>query len=173
MKMLWEQRHRRKEANRRPEMRVADGTEKSCQMMHHLCGRITGSVLCVTSISLAIPLTSSTLSPPLQIDDLRLPAIPHNTPNDILVTLIHFLMLRPRRYQRIIAWRELLLLLAAVADDGAVAAEGEDDGVFFCMMVDGGGGVGFGYHAGGADVWWTAREVHEGILSYHALALSS
>lgn len=91
--------------------------------------------------------STSTRSPAFKIHNLRLLTTPYNTPNDLFVALVDFLMLSPCGYQSIVSRLELLLLFAAIAYDRPVAREGKHNGVLFAMMVDSRSGMWLGDHA--------------------------
>lgn len=109
-------------------------------------------------------------SPTRKVDNLRNPTTPHDTPNNVLVAVVHLLVLHVSRYKRVITGFEIDPLPAALADHGAPSLHGVYDGVLRAMVVYGRGRVGPREHAGCAD----ARAfVDYGVGTDHALRLAA
>lgn len=88
-----------------------------------------GSIPCTLVIRYEIGYTTLTSPPSLQIyNDRRLPTA-SDDPNNVVITIIRFLMLRVRGYQSKVSRVKILALFAAFADQSPVAGGGVDDGI--------------------------------------------
>lgn len=77
---------------------------------------------------LALSLRLAGIPPSVDVLDDRLPACPSDSPDDLLVAVIDFLMQRVRGDQRPVAWLERRALAAVRAkDDSSGARDGVDD----------------------------------------------
>lgn len=85
-----------------------------------------------------------------------------------LIRIIHLLVLRIRRDQRKIPWRQILPLLPAVAHNCPVARVGEYNGILAPVMMDCGRCVRLCDHSRGADVF---AAVYDCVLADHAVGL--